>query len=119
MQIAAARANGCDFCVAGHSKIALKKAGLAPALVGRLQAGEPTGDARLDALQRFTSALIEHRGAVPNVELDAFLAAGFDHQQALEVVLGVSLAALCNYANVLSANELNPELQAFARGAVA
>jgi hypothetical protein len=31
----------------------------------------------------------------------------------LEVVLGVSLATLCNFANNLAQNELNPQLAAY------
>lgn len=47
-------------------------------------------------------------------ELQAFYAAGYGEQQALEVILGVALAILCNYANNLAQTEINPELQPFA-----
>ena len=43
-----------------------------------------------------------------------FLAAGYSQANVLEVVLGVSLATLCNYANNLAQTPINPELQAFA-----
>lgn len=119
VQITAARLNGCDFCVAGHSALALKKAGLDRDAVLRLQRGLPTGHARLDALQRFAAAVIARRGAVADTELSALQAAGYGPQQALEVVLGVSLATLCNYANVLAGNEINPELQPYAPGVLA
>lgn len=119
VQITAARLNGCDFCVAGHSALALKKAQLPRDLVLKLQRGEATGEARLDALQAFTQAVIEQRGAVADAALQAFLAQGFGPQQVLEVLLGVSLATLCNYANVLAGNEINPELQPFAPGVLA
>ena len=39
--------------------------------------------------------------AMDDAELQAFLAAGYNQQQALEVVLGISLATLCNFANSL------------------
>lgn len=119
VQITAARLNGCDFCVAGHSALALKKAQLPRELVLRLQRGEATGEARLDALQAFTQAVIEQRGAVADEALQAFLAQGFRPAQVLEVLLGVSLATLCNYANVLAGNEINPELLPFAPGVLA
>ena len=35
-------------------------------------------------------------------------------EQAIDVVLGVSLATLCNYVNNLAETPINPELQAFA-----
>ena len=47
-----------------------------------------------------------------------FLAAGFSEQQALEVLLGVSLATLCNFANNLAGTDINPQLKAFAPGAL-
>ena len=116
VQITAARLHGCDFCVAGHSALATKKAGLGAATVVALQRGEPTGQARLDALQAFTAAVIASRGAVADEALGAFLAAGFTQAQALEVVLGVSLATLCNFANVLAQSPVNPQLEAFRPG---
>lgn len=116
VQITAARLHGCEFCVSGHSAIAIKKAGLPAAQVAALQTGGSLGDARLDALLAFTSAVVASRGGVSDTELQAFYAQGFGPQQALEVLLGVSLATLCNFANVLASNEINPELQAFRPG---
>lgn len=116
VQITAARLHGCEFCVSGHSAIAIKKAGLPAAQVAALQTGGSLGDARLDALLAFTSAVVASRGGVSDAELQAFYAQGFGPQQALEVLLGVSLATLCNFANVLASNEINPELQAFRPG---
>ncbi len=43
-----------------------------------------------------------------------FLEAGYTHENALDVVLGVSLATLCNYANNLANTPINPELQPYA-----
>lgn len=116
VQITAASLHGCEFCVSGHSALALKKAGLDSATVVALQQRGTTGQPRLDALAAFTRALIASRGAVGDGELADFTAAGFSHAQALEVVLGVSLATLCNFANNLARNEINPQLQAFRPG---
>lgn len=116
VQITAARLHACDFCVAGHSAIALKKAGLSAAQVVDLQNGRRIGDARLDAVQAFTAAVIDSRGAVSDGALHAFFDAGYNQQQALEVVLGVSLATLCNFANVLAGSPINPELRPFSAG---
>ncbi len=113
VQITAARIHGCDFCVAGHTKIALKQAKLPEAHVIALQNGTDTGNEKLDAVRRFTEAVIATRGAVADVALQDFQAAGYTEQQALDVVLGVSLATLCNFANNLAKNSVNTELQAF------
>jgi uncharacterized peroxidase-related enzyme len=111
VQITAAATHGCAFCVAGHTSIARKKTDLDEATVSGLRGREKLENARLDAVARFTEAVIENRGAVSDTELAAFKAAGFDDQTALEVVLGVSLATLCNFANNLGQVPLNEQLE--------
>ncbi|WP_429442618.1 carboxymuconolactone decarboxylase family protein [Paraburkholderia youngii] len=113
VQITAAAIHGCSFCVAGHTAAALKKANVDRADVDALRDGKPITDARLAAVAGLTRAVIATRGAVSDDALSAFLAAGFTEANALEVVLGVSLATLCNFANNLARNELNPELAAY------
>lgn len=114
VQITAAGIHGCGFCVAGHTAVALKKAQLDPQLVEAIrEQQQPLPDPRLDAVAIFTRAVIATRGAVPDDALAAFRAAGFSDANVLEVVLGVSLATLCNFANNLAQNELNPQLAAY------
>ncbi|WP_298925848.1 carboxymuconolactone decarboxylase family protein [uncultured Ramlibacter sp.] len=116
VQITAARIHGCDFCVAGHTAAALKQAKLPTRTVAALQQGSTTGDARLDALREFSEAVIARRGAVDNAQLAAVLEAGYTERQALEVVLGISLATLCNFANSLGQSPVNPQLQPYLPG---
>ncbi len=113
VQITAAAIHGCGFCVAGHTAVALKKAQLDAPVVDSIRDQTPVSDARLNAVAVFTRAVIAARGAVSDNELSTFRAAGFTDANALEVVLGVSLATLCNFANNLAQNELNPELAAY------
>ncbi len=113
VQITAAATHGCGFCVAGHTKLALKKAGMADDEVEALRSLRSLKDPKFAAIQTFTRAVISSRGAVADGELSAFHAAGYTDQAALEVVLGVGLATICNFANNLGQPELNPELEAF------
>ncbi len=110
VQVTAAAVHGCGFCVAGHTAISYKKAGLNEGVVEALRGRTEVPDARLDAAARFTEAVIAARGAVSDEALAKFKAAGFDDQAALEVVLGVSLATLCNFANNLGQPPLNEQL---------
>lgn len=118
VQITAARIHGCDFCVAGHTAVALKKAKLPVETVRALQQGAVTGDTMLDAVAAFSQAVIASRGAVGDAEYLAFTQAGYSEAQALEVVLGISLATLCNFANSLAGTPVNKELQPFISGAI-
>ena len=47
-------------------------------------------------------------------QLKAFFDAGYTQENAIDVILGVSLATLCNYVNNIAETPINPELQAFA-----
>lgn len=118
VQITAARVHGCDFCIAGHTAIALKKTDMPKHLVRAAQHGEVLDNPRLEAVRLWTEALIATRGHLRGNEYNDFLAAGFNEQQALEVLLGVSLATLCNFANSLGGTDINPELQPYKQGAI-
>lgn len=113
VQITAAAIHGCGFCVAGHTAVALKKAQLPAALVDAVRDQHALPDARLNAIARFTRDVIATRGAVSDEALSAFKSAGYDDANVLDVILGVSLATLCNFANNLARNELNPQLEAY------
>jgi AhpD family alkylhydroperoxidase len=113
VQLTAAERHGCDFCLAGHGALMLKKGGASRDAVQALQTGGASGDAKLDAVADFTRAVIATRGAVDDADYQAFLAHGYGARQALEIVLGVSLATLCNFANNLGETAVNPQLQAY------
>jgi uncharacterized peroxidase-related enzyme len=110
VQIVAARIHGCTFCVAGHTALGLNKAKLSPELVTAARDAERLPDARLEALAHFTEAVITTRGRTSDADLAAFQEAGFSAAQALDVILGVSLASLCNFANNFAQPPLNAEL---------
>ncbi|WP_028500604.1 carboxymuconolactone decarboxylase family protein [Microvirgula aerodenitrificans] len=110
VQLTAATTHGCAFCVAGHSAMVEKQALLPPAVLAALRERHALDDPRLNALARFTLAVIAGRGQVDDDAYATFLAAGFTPANALDAVLGVSLATLCNFANNLAQTPLNPEL---------
>src|SRR6202012_1547007 len=97
----------------GHTAIATKKAQMEPSVIAALRGRRAVDTPRINAVARFTEAVIASRGAVPDDALAAFKQAGFDDQAALEVVLGVSLATLCNFANNLGNPPLNEQLEPY------
>jgi len=113
VQLAAATRHGCTFCVAGHTALARNKARMASENIEALRAQAELPEPRLAALAAFTRAVIASRGRVSDDELAAFLAAGYTQANALEVVLGVGLATICNFANNLGQTELNPEMREY------
>ncbi len=114
IQITAATLNQCGFCVAGHTALSIKKKLLEEGDIKALRETTPLADEKFNALAVFTQAVMANKGAVSDEELKVFFDAGYTEQQALETVLGVALATLCNYANNLSKTPINPELEPYA-----
>ena len=113
IQLIAATTHGCNFCVAGHTAVARNKAKLPEEVIAALRARGELPNERYEALATFTRAVIATRGNVSDAEYQAFKDAGFTEGQALEVILGVSLATLCNFANSFAHTPLNSELSAY------
>ena len=90
--------NGCRYCMAFHSAVALKE-GVSKDAVEALRAGQSPHEPRLRALSEFSRALVKHRGHVSGDDLQRFVAAGFTKGQALEVVLGIAASILPNFAH--------------------
>ncbi|MDX2299891.1 MAG: carboxymuconolactone decarboxylase family protein [Xanthomonadaceae bacterium] len=107
--------NECGFCVAAHSFVARNAAKLDDANLQALRSGGKLPDARLDALAQFTRAVVNERGWVNSAVLDAFLAAGFSKAQVLEVITGVALKTLSNYANHVLETPVNAQFKAETR----
>jgi len=89
--------NACPWAVAFHSTLALKE-GVDADDIRAIRERRPPADTTLAALSAFTRSLIERRGHVDGDELAAFTAAGFGHDQALEVIAGLAVSTMANYA---------------------
>lgn len=113
VQLVAATHNACSFCVAGHTALSLNKFKLDPDLVQALRDQEHLPEPQLDQLAQFAQQLLRHKGAVDERSLNEFFNAGFSPQQALDVILGLSLATLCNFANSLARTPLNSALEKY------
>ncbi len=110
--VAVSVANKCEYCTAAHSMLA-GMAGLTRPEIDNLQEGRPLGDARLEVLRRFVETVVAERGFVSEAALEAFIAAGFTKAQVLEVVFGVALKTLTNYANHIAKPPVNKQFAAF------
>lgn len=98
--------NRCSYCMAAHCAIAAMQ-GVEPETVAALRDGRALSAPRLEALRSFTAQVVEARGWVDDEALAGFLAAGYSRSQSLEVVLGVAMKTLSNYANHLAETPLD------------
>ncbi|MFE2755252.1 carboxymuconolactone decarboxylase family protein [Actinosynnema sp. NPDC059335] len=102
--------NGCEYCVAAHSTVALK-AGVAEETVRALRAGKPLSDDALEAVRKLTELVVTDRGWVRERDIEDFLAAGHTRRQVLDVILGVGMKTLSNYTNHIAHTPLDPAWQ--------
>lgn len=110
--LAASVENQCSYCVAAHSMIAKRMAKVELVIVEALRQQQPLPNKKLNALAVFTRAVVKQRGILADGVLGDFLGAGYTPQQALDVLLGVTMKTLSNYANhIMGATTLDAAFQ--------
>ena len=97
---------GCDYCVAAHSLLG-KIAGLKPDEVKKIRDGEPTGDAKRDALIRFVRGLTGTSGTVSDDDFAAIKAAGYSDAQLVDISLVFATTVFTNVFNRINDTEID------------
>jgi uncharacterized peroxidase-related enzyme len=98
IKLAVSEAAGCDYCLAAHTFVS-KKAGLGSAAILALRHGQPSGDARLDALAAFARTLVTTRGTVAAENVAAVKNAGFTDAQIVDTLLTIATITFTNLFN--------------------
>lgn len=111
--LAASAANGCSYCTAAHSMIADKVSKVAPAVLAAIRAGQPIPDARLAALYRITTDMVNTRGQPSAPAVRSFLDAGFEEKKLLYIVLALAVKTLSNFSNHAFATEVDERFAAY------
>jgi AhpD family alkylhydroperoxidase len=106
-------ANNCAWAVAFHTLEALAD-GVPPSDVDAIRQRRSPADPRFAALSALTQALIARRGHLDEAGTAAFLAAGFDRNQILEVITGVAISTMTNHAATVADLPLENRLRAHA-----
>lgn len=109
--LTASTTNDCEFCKVAHHAMA-RQAGVGADTIKAIKSGDDPEEPKDRALVQLVRSMVQERGFVPEQVQKAFLDAGFEQQQILELVLAVSLKTLSNYTNHLTHPEPNPELKA-------
>ena len=98
IKLAVSEVAGCDYCVAAHSMLG-KLTGLQPNVLRQIRAGQPTGDAKRDALVHFVRALVRSRGTLSAAEFAAIKNAGYTDAQLVEISLAIAVTVFTNVFN--------------------
>jgi alkylhydroperoxidase family enzyme len=96
----------CDYCLAAHTLIG-KKQGLDAATMTALRRGQPSGDAKLDALSSLARVLVETRGVAPTDTIDGVRRAGSTDAQIVDLVLAITSITFTNLFNRINDTALD------------
>jgi uncharacterized peroxidase-related enzyme len=107
-------ANGCDYCTAAHSMLAINVSKLSEEHTQALRDGQPLDDPELEALRRFTHHMWTTRGLPGRAEAEAFKAAGYTDTHVLEIILALAVKTISNYANHVNHTELDDAFAPYA-----
>ena len=97
---------GCDYCVAAHFMLG-KMTGLKHDALQQIRAGQPTGDAKRDALVRFVLTLQSTRGTIARDAFDAIRVAGYTEAQMAEISLAIALTIFTNTFNRINDTDVD------------
>jgi uncharacterized peroxidase-related enzyme len=99
-------AGGCDYCVAAHTHLA-RLAGVTADELKRIREGEPTGDAKRDALVRLVRKLAQSSGAVSDENFAAIKAVGYSDAQLVEISLAFATTVFTNVFNRINDTDID------------
>ena len=88
----------CEFCLAVHTMKAAK-AGLDEAAQLNIRAGQPCGDARVDAVAAVARHCMLGGGTLATAQIEELRLLGFDDSAFMEIVLAASTIFLTNSFN--------------------
>jgi uncharacterized peroxidase-related enzyme len=97
---------GCDYCVAAHVMLG-KMTGLSPETLKQIRSGQPTGEAKRDALVHFVRTLQQTSGTIPAKEFAAIKAAGYTDTQLVEITLAIALTIFTNAFNRINDTDVD------------
>ncbi len=98
--------NECHYCVAAHSIIS-QMSQVPNDVIEAIRDGISINDAKLEILRQFTKAIVTSCGWPSEIQVNAFLDAGYTRENIFDVVLGVGMKVLSNYTNHIAATPLD------------
>jgi len=106
IKVVVSELKGCDYCVGAHVMLG-KMVGLSPESLKQIRAGEPTGDAKRDALVQFVRLIQQSSGTIAVEQFAAIRAAGYTDAQLVEITLAIALTVFTNTFNRINDTTLD------------
>lgn len=105
--------NACEWAVGFHSFLAIQH-GIPAGDVEAIRNGALPAESKPAALSKLARTVIETRGRLTEADADAFLQAGFDKNELLEVIAIVAASTITNYTGSVTRPALEPPFDAYA-----
>jgi len=107
--------NQCNYTVQAHHWIAQNK-GVASKILNLLANQPEALPGKLAALYIFTRQVVLAQGQVPLKAVEEVLAAGYNQQNILDVILGVSQKTMSTLLNSIAHTRVEPQFQSLPTG---
>jgi uncharacterized peroxidase-related enzyme len=105
--LAISQANGCEYCMAAHSFLAEAASGVPSDVTAAIRDDKPIPEMQLSALSVFTNVMVAKRGLPEQAEVDAFLSAGYNEKDILEIIHAIAIKTISNYTNHIFHTEVD------------
>ncbi len=102
--------HGCHYCMSAHTPHAIQE-NVPEDVITTARSGGQYSDAKLEALRKFTLAMVRERGWVAPEQIDAFLTAGFTRENVFEIIAAIAHKVMTNYTNHIVEPELDERFQ--------
>ncbi len=106
INLVTSQVNGCRYCQSAHTVFG-KMNGFTDEQILEIRKGSAAFDSKLDALVKFTLAVVEGRGNVTEDTKEAFFAAGYIEANLIDVIIVVGDKTISNYIHNLTHLEID------------
>jgi AhpD family alkylhydroperoxidase len=106
INLVTSQVNDCRYCQSAHSVFG-KFSGLTEEQILEIRKGSASFDVKLDALVKFTKAVVENRGKVSIDAKEAFFSAGYTEGNLIDTVIIIGDKTISNYIHNLTNIEID------------
>ncbi len=106
INLVTSQVNGCRYCQSAHTAIA-KMNGFNDEQILAIRQGSASFDSKLDALARFTEAVVTNRGHVSADDKANFFEAGYTEANLIDVIIVIGDKIISNYIHNLAGFEID------------
>ena len=97
--------NECDYCASAHTVMG-KGAGVDSDELQRNLQGD-SDNAKTQAALTFSQTVVENRGGISDEDLSALRDAGFQDEEAIEIIAHIAINTFTNYFNRIAQTEID------------